>query len=140
MGESCLMFMTCFFYISCNILSQGISLKVHIWKLLILICDNQGLGISRGMTLLCLVLFLAATTELKLSSQLQFLVYFVNLFLLPQHIFLLCTFCISEYYYFYCVLRYESQSEYNPLCSFTVNQYSIFCGNIRRCRDRNSHL
>lgn len=76
---------------------------IHI-SVLILIYLNWGLALSWDMTLLSLLPFLAATTELKLSSQPQILVDFVNLFFSPQYIFLLCTFCISEYYYFYYVL------------------------------------
>lgn len=75
--------MTHFLYISCNILNL-VRCKsiyesfIHI-TVLILIYVNQGLAISWGMPLLCLLPFLAATTDLKLSSQPQFLGGFVNL-------------------------------------------------------------
>lgn len=69
-----------------------------------LIYVNQGLAISWSVALLCPFPFVVATTEMKLPSQTQFLVSFMNLLLLPQCIFPLCTFCISDYYNFYCVL------------------------------------
>lgn len=122
---------------------------IRMWKLYLGISFNSDLcgpvfGVTMGHDSPSSIILSSCSNRAETLLTVQIFCGFVHLFLphshlsLPEYHFLLCTFSISDYYY--CVLRYESQSGYNPLCSFTVSLCSILCGNICRCGDRNSHL